>query len=89
MPEPKAAAPNCDVPGCGKKAVHCTDGTEKDEATTLVTVPGEEDMVRRKPLDRPALPNINHCHHHRNWPHSDDARAWASGPGAEAYKARK
>jgi hypothetical protein len=30
MPDPKADPPGCDVPGCGNRATHSTDGSEKD-----------------------------------------------------------
>lgn len=70
MAAPKADAPRCDVPGCGMPAVSSSDGSEKD-------VQG---------LGRKALPNINACARHSNWPHSEDAQLFAvSAP----YKARK
>jgi hypothetical protein len=61
MPAPKADPPRCDVPGCGNLATHGTDGNEKDS----------------QGLDRKALPNINVCDHHENWPFSDDAQQFA------------
>lgn len=46
-----------------------TDGTEED-------VQG---------LGRPALPNINVCGHHTNWPHSLDAQMFAT---TDTYRKR-
>lgn len=69
MPQPKADPVPCDVYGCGKFATHSTDGTEKD-------VQG---------LGRKAIPNLNVCDHHSNWPHSDDARTFAT---TERYRSR-
>lgn len=63
MPLPKADPPKCDVPGCGMEAVACTDGTEVD---------AQEDLART------ALPNINHCGRHSNWPFSLDAEQFAT-----------
>lgn len=60
----------CDVPGCGLLSALTTDGTEVD-------VQG---------LERPALPNINVCARHANWPHSDDAKVFALMSGS--YKQR-
>jgi hypothetical protein len=71
MPAPKADAPKCDVPGCGMAAVSCTDGTEVD---------AQDDLLR------PAVPNINHCERHSNWPHSQDAEHFAMT--SDAYKKR-
>lgn len=60
---PIAAAPRCDVPGCGMLATRRSTGKEKD-------VQG---------LNRLALPNINLCgDRHSNWPHSEDARTFAA-----------
>lgn len=61
MPAPKADPPRCDLLGCGLYATVCTDGSETD-------VQG---------LGRPALPLMNVCDRHQNWPHSDDARVFA------------
>jgi hypothetical protein len=58
---PQADAPRCDVPGCGRIASQCTDGAEED--------------VQK--LGRPAIKGINTCVPHSNWPHSDDAKAFA------------
>jgi hypothetical protein len=70
MPEPKADMVLCDIAGCGRVAAHRTDGTEKDTH-------GEK---------RPAIPRLNVCNHHLNWPHSDDAATFALTP---AYRSRK
>lgn len=35
---------------------------------------------------RPAIKNINVCGHHENWPHSEDAQAFAA---TDVYKRRK
>lgn len=88
MPEPKADKPRCDVPGCGKFAVKSTDGKEVDTAVTLVRAEGqsEDDPPTRKKLLRPAVPNVNVCAHHDNWPHSEDAARFAA---SDVYKARK
>ena len=32
-------------------------------------------------LGRKALPHLNTCAHHSNWPHSEDAKAFAEGKG--------
>jgi hypothetical protein len=77
MPAPKADEARCDVPGCGALAVHCTDGTEEDIQA----------IERSELTKRPALKNINVCTRHGNWPHSDDAKAWAATN--EKYKTRK
>lgn len=61
MPEPKADPPTCDVPGCGSLATQGTDGTEKDAQN----------------LGRKAVPNLNVCDHHENWPFSQDAKQFA------------
>ena len=37
-------------------------------------------------LGRPALKNVNVCSHHENWPHSEDAQAFAA---TQAYRGRK
>jgi len=74
MPAPIADAPLCDVFGCGRPATVCTDGSEAD-------IQG---------LGRPALPRVNVCDRHKNWPHSADCQAWAtSGDNAAKYAARK
>lgn len=70
MPTPKADPVPCDVLGCGHLASHCTDGKEKDV----------------QDLGRKAIPNLNVCDHHMNWPHSDDARTFATG---DRYRGRK
>jgi hypothetical protein len=70
MPEPKADPVQCDLYGCGRLATRCTDGTEKDS----------------QGLDRPALKNLNVCDHHENWPHSDDAKQFAT---TDRYRNRK
>jgi hypothetical protein len=70
MPAPQADPARCDVSGCGKVASYSTDGTEKDA----------------QGLGRPALPGINVCAHHMNWPHSDDAKVFALQ--SEKYRAR-
>jgi hypothetical protein len=67
---PKADAPRCDLIGCGAIAIMSTDGTEED-------VQG---------LKRPALPNLNVCSRHTNWPHSEDAKAFAL---SDIYRNRK
>ena len=67
---PKADPPQCDVPGCGHLADHMTDSTEID-----VQKPG-----------RKALPKVNVCKNHENWPFSDDAREWSNR--SASYKQR-
>jgi hypothetical protein len=81
VPAPKADPPKCDVPGCGMLAVTRTDGTEKDVSTRRVA-----DGAIDEPLNRPAIPFLNVCARHLNWPHSDDAKAFAL---TDAYKGRK
>lgn len=61
MGTPKADKPRCDVYGCGRFATNCTDGTEVDA----------------QGLGRKALPNINVCDHHHNWPFSTDAETFS------------
>jgi hypothetical protein len=73
----KADTPKCDVPGCGRYASFCTDGTEKD-----IAVRGGE------PLNRKPLVNINVCAAHSNWPFSDDAKTWVAA-NAAIYEKRK
>lgn len=68
---PKADKPRCDLLGCGHYAVTCTDGSETDS----------------QGLGRKALPNLNVCANHTNWPHSEDAQRFALT--SDAYKARK
>jgi len=58
---PKADPAKCDVLGCGMPATMSSDGTETD-------IQG---------LGRKALPNLNVCDRHTNWPHSTDAQAFA------------
>jgi hypothetical protein len=70
MPAPKADPARCDLYGCGMIADTCTDGSETD-------VTG---------LGRKALPNLNVCFRHANWPFSEDAKTFAQTSGA--YKAR-
>jgi len=69
MPAPKADPARCDVLGCGMIATLSTDGTEKDA----------------QGLGRPAIPHVNVCERHTNWPHSSDAQRFALG---ETYTAR-
>ena len=66
---PKADPAKCDVPGCAHDAASCSDGTEVDA----------------QGLGRPAVPHLNVCTNHHNWPHSEDARAFELGG---IYKAR-
>lgn len=73
---PKADPVTCDVPGCGNPANHCTDGTEEDLQA--------KDRPELKP--RPAIPNINVCPRHINWPHSRDAEAFKL---TDKYRGRK
>jgi hypothetical protein len=75
MPAPQADPPRCDVFGCGRLAVHYTDGTEKDAHSA----PGESGP-------RPAIPRLNICELHLNWPHSTDAARFAA---EGTYLARK
>jgi len=63
MPLPVADKPRCDVLGCGRDAVYCTDGSEVDA---------------QEGLGRPALPYCNVCGQHLNWPHSEDATRFAA-----------
>jgi hypothetical protein len=70
MPAPKADPVKCDLLGCGHLAHHCTDGTEKDSTG----------------LGRKAVPNINVCLHHENYPFSEDAQRFAQ---SDQYKQRK
>lgn len=69
-PSPMADRPRCDVHGCGKFAVYCTDGSEADG----------------QGLGRPAIPRLNVCDHHENWPHSEDAKAFTL---SKTYQDRK
>jgi hypothetical protein len=64
MATPIADPARCDVPGCGKYATYCTEGDEEDG----------------QGLGRPALARLNVCDHHANWPHSEDAKAFALSP---------
>jgi hypothetical protein len=64
MPKPMPDEPRCDVQGCGSFATYATQGDEVD-------VQG---------LGRPALPRINVCDRHMNWPHSEDAKRFALTP---------
>lgn len=70
MSDPIAARPRCDLLGCGAFAVMSTDGTEVDA----------------QGLERPAVPKLNVCERHKNWPHSEDARVFAT---TSAYLERK
>lgn len=70
MSAPVPDKPACDVPGCGRLAVMATDGTELDPQTDL---------------NRPSLPRINLCGHHRHWSHSTDAESFAA---TDKYRAR-
>lgn len=70
MPAPKADPAQCDLHGCGRPASNYTDGSETDS----------------QGLDRKAIPRLNHCAPHANWPFSDDAAAFALTP---KYRARK
>jgi hypothetical protein len=69
---PKANAARCDLTGCGMLASTCTDGTEED-------VQG---------LGRKAIPNLNVCTRHTNWPFSEDAAKWVL-ENSSNYKTRK
>ena len=69
--QPKKDKPLCDVPGCGSYADIGTDGSEED--------------VQK--LGRKAIPNLNVCLHHGNWPHSEDAQRFIID--SQAYKGRK
>ena len=79
MAAPKADPARCDVNGCGMIATSCTDGTEADTHPK----PSPDGKPRK------ALPFVNVCDRHVNYPFSDDARAWAAGAGAGIYKNRK
>lgn len=68
MTKPKADPAKCDVEGCGHPAAFGTDGSEKDS----------------QGLGRKAVPSLNVCDHHENWPHSDDARMFALGTKYQA-----
>jgi hypothetical protein len=70
MAKPKADAARCDVFGCGHIATIGTDGSEKDIQN----------------LNRKAIPNLNVCVSHENWPFSNDAERFAAG---DVYKNRK
>ncbi len=70
MAAPKADPARCDTPGCGMVADRCTDGSETDVQA----------------LGRKALPNINTCPRHENWPFSDDALAFSF---TEKYRTRQ
>jgi hypothetical protein len=68
---PKVDASRCDVLGCGMIAVTSSDGSEVDA----------------QGLGRKALPNLNVCSRHTNWPHSEDAQRFALA--SDVYRARK
>jgi hypothetical protein len=76
MPAPKADPAPCDAPGCGHIATLYTDGTEEDSQA----------KARPELKPRPAIPRINVCDRHENWPHSNDAQAFAL---TEKYRGRK
>lgn len=61
MPQPKADPARCDVFGCGLIATNMTDGSEAD----------------KRKLGRKAMPFINHCGRHEDWPFSEDAQRFA------------
>jgi hypothetical protein len=83
---PKADPPLCDVPGCGALAETMTDGTEQD---THVRRVGKDGEGTNEPLNRKAVPSLNICATHHNWPFSDDAKAFAAAPStATKYAAR-
>ena len=69
---PKANAARCDMKGCGMFAVSCS---------------SEED-VDVQSLGRKAIPNLNVCSRHTNWPFSEDAAKWVLENDAD-YKSRK
>lgn len=73
---PKADPPACDVPGCGTRAILCTTGAEEDKHPRPSPT-GEK---------RKALPNLNICAHHENWPFSEDAQRFAA---TDIYRGRK
>lgn len=76
MPAPKADPPQCDVDGCGALADMMTDGTEKD---THVRLAGADDKgFAYEPLNRKAVPFLNVCGHHHNWPFSEDAKSFTA-----------
>jgi hypothetical protein len=91
MPDPKADNVKCDVPGCNHPASYRTDGKEKDTHTRRLGKTAEDGTIiepaRDEPLNRPGLPNLNICFAHKNWPHSEDAQAFAVIN--KEYKARK
>jgi hypothetical protein len=68
----KPSAARCDLKGCGMFAVTCS----------------SEDDVDEQGLKRPAIPNLNVCSRHTNWPHSEDAKKWVLENEAD-YKSRK
>jgi hypothetical protein len=70
MPAPKADPARCDIYGCGHLADMCTDGSEVDS----------------QGAGRKALPNLNVCARHENWPFSEDARTFAQT--SDSYKNR-
>jgi hypothetical protein len=90
MAEPKADSIKCDVPGCHRPATYRTDGKEKDTVMRRLGQTDENGVViepaRDELLNRPAIPNINVCAPHKNWPHSEDAKMFALG---KDYQARK
>jgi hypothetical protein len=90
MAEPKADSIKCDVPGCHRGATYRTDGKEKDVATRRLGKMSDDGTIlepaRDEPMNRPAVPKINVCAPHKNWPHSEDAQIFALG---KSYKERK
>jgi len=61
MAKPKADEARCDLVGCGMPATRSTDGTEADSQKS----------------GRKAIPFINTCEHHENFPFSTDAQRFA------------
>jgi hypothetical protein len=86
MPAPIADPARCDVKGCGRLAVTRTDGSEKDTAVKRV---GKDDVgSANEPLNRAAIPRLNICDHHKNWPFSNDAKQFSVDPESK-YSERK
>lgn len=90
MPDPKADAIRCDVPGCSMLATYRTDGKEKDTHVQRVGKTNLDGTIvepsRDQVMNRPSIPNLNVCDTHRNWSHSEDAKEFAAG---STYRARK
>lgn len=87
---------------CGGEASLETDGSEVDQATTLVPVedlyglgPGKDVDGKGKPIPRgkpqrlmrKAVPGLRVCDHHLNWPFSSDAKQFAKTPAYERQQA--